>query len=627
MESNVNRHILDYLDYYVGLANAPQFAVLIAGRWGSGKTWIAREHAASVHRRQDGTRIFHISLYGVKSARDIDNLILEQFYPHKEDDTKGQIARLRSLFGDIASRRFTGGSIDSLGIVSLLLEFTLKPADHVLVFDDLERISMSLRETMGYINRFVEHRGFRVIVIANEDEFAASAESTMELDDYWRIKEKLIGKTMRVTSTPGAATTSFIDAIANPRTAAFLRANIDVIFDVYSNSACENLRSIRLAIFEFARLFRCIEERHVARTEMMRLLLAQFLAYTFEIQAGSISPHALHTIQDGHFHAMAMRALDKDMSEDGASSIVSKYPAAELDQPLVPAQIWTDCFARGTVNATRINDALAQSRYCYEDNTPNWKRILDVWSFRDDEFFTLLDVVRGDFRNHRYESAGEVKHIAGLLLWLATNDMVDDDRATLLADAQSYADHLMEQGLLHDVFDEFGRFADDDNYAGMSYWGNGIPEFAELCKYFRLKAAEARIAAMPHAGAQLLELMHSDVGLFVRRLVLSNSPDNIYYNQPVLAHVAPADFVNALLAAPPGNWRLIAHVFKERYAHRQFAEVLQDELPWLGEVRGLLNTALATSGKLSAHRIRSMLHNYIDHGITDLRAVGAPGEP
>lgn len=34
MSKNINSHIKEYLDYYIGLNTSPEYAVLLRGKWG-----------------------------------------------------------------------------------------------------------------------------------------------------------------------------------------------------------------------------------------------------------------------------------------------------------------------------------------------------------------------------------------------------------------------------------------------------------------------------------------------------------------------------------------------------------------------------------------------------------------
>ena len=49
-------------------------------------------------------------------------------------------------------------------------EDLLNTKDYILIFDDLERCSINIINLLGYINFFVEHQSYKVILIANEKE-------------------------------------------------------------------------------------------------------------------------------------------------------------------------------------------------------------------------------------------------------------------------------------------------------------------------------------------------------------------------------------------------------------------------------------------------------------------------
>ena len=42
--SKKNEHIEDYLDYYCNLDQSPEYAILLKGAWGSGKTWFIKKY-------------------------------------------------------------------------------------------------------------------------------------------------------------------------------------------------------------------------------------------------------------------------------------------------------------------------------------------------------------------------------------------------------------------------------------------------------------------------------------------------------------------------------------------------------------------------------------------------------
>ena len=46
-----NKHIKEFLNYYIGLPN-PQYAVLLKGKWGSGKTHFINEYKKELDKNK-----------------------------------------------------------------------------------------------------------------------------------------------------------------------------------------------------------------------------------------------------------------------------------------------------------------------------------------------------------------------------------------------------------------------------------------------------------------------------------------------------------------------------------------------------------------------------------------------
>ena len=87
-------------------------------------------------------------------------------------------------------------------------EDLLNTKDYILIFDDLERCSINIINLLGYINFFVEHQSYKVILIANEKELKKTKK-------YKTIKEKLIGKTFEFKTNSSLAYDSFLIELKN----------------------------------------------------------------------------------------------------------------------------------------------------------------------------------------------------------------------------------------------------------------------------------------------------------------------------------------------------------------------------------------------------------------------------
>lgn len=152
----INKHIYDY-------------ALLIDGKWGSGKTYFVTETLIP-HIKEMGFDVNYLSLYGIRSTEEISQMLCFQAI-------KNKVPVLESKGGQIAvkvlSSVFKGGmNLAGVGDTNIEKAVELVPNydKSVIIFDDIERCGCPINEVLGYINSFVEHSGASVIIVANEDE-------------------------------------------------------------------------------------------------------------------------------------------------------------------------------------------------------------------------------------------------------------------------------------------------------------------------------------------------------------------------------------------------------------------------------------------------------------------------
>ena len=74
-----NLHIEEFLKYYYSFEQEPGYAVLLKGKWGTGKTWFITQTLNSL-AQQDG-KYLYVSLYGVTSFEEIEDQFFKQLHP------------------------------------------------------------------------------------------------------------------------------------------------------------------------------------------------------------------------------------------------------------------------------------------------------------------------------------------------------------------------------------------------------------------------------------------------------------------------------------------------------------------------------------------------------------------
>jgi predicted ATPase len=80
--NSINSHVETYLDYYFSLPHAPGFAVLLKGKWGSGKTWFINKYCEKFKDNKDNKqKCLYISLYGMTAFSEIEDAFFQQLHP------------------------------------------------------------------------------------------------------------------------------------------------------------------------------------------------------------------------------------------------------------------------------------------------------------------------------------------------------------------------------------------------------------------------------------------------------------------------------------------------------------------------------------------------------------------
>lgn len=372
------KYIVESVLNYVKQENT-NYAILLKGRWGSGKTYFweneLRKNIESVEIDGKKLKTIYVSLYGVNSLDEVSKKIfLDSF------------SRANSLIQKVSESKW-GGKITELGKVTVglakafelpginqvletkvdfenLLDFT----NSVLCFDDLERANIDITDIMGYINNFVEHDGVKAIIISNEDEISKKLiNQNIELrtlvstyvlekenaipktsqgneikekistkilslfnktDEYSRIKEKLIGKTLTYVPDYKFIVESIIKQVTNGNLKEFLEENSDSILNTFVRSGTENIRILKQALDDYSLIYARVVDKHKdIESEILLQMLVFALAVSFEIKSGAEGYEELEKVStDDDFKTYIFSArLSGNKEQTYFEKFVKKY--------------------------------------------------------------------------------------------------------------------------------------------------------------------------------------------------------------------------------------------------------------------------------------------------------------
>jgi Cdc6-like AAA superfamily ATPase len=137
MASDKNRHITEYLTYYLGLAHSPNYAVMLTGPWGIGKTYVVKDY---LRRFVEGKKKYvYVSLFGLSTINEIDEAVFQAIYP--------LLAKKATKIGArVAKTLLTRAGFDpQFKLDEVLNKFNAE----IYIFDDLERCEAPINKVLG----------------------------------------------------------------------------------------------------------------------------------------------------------------------------------------------------------------------------------------------------------------------------------------------------------------------------------------------------------------------------------------------------------------------------------------------------------------------------------------------
>ncbi|WP_345872941.1 P-loop NTPase fold protein [Shewanella algae] len=616
-----NTHIEEYLKYYCEMKHAPEYAVLLKGKWGAGKTWFIKRY----QENNSDCKFLYISLYGLTSFSEIEDEFFKQLHPVLA--SKGMALTTKVLKGvlkiaikvDLDNDGKSDTTLSSQVPDINLPDYLKNAGERVLIFDDLERCTIETESILGYINHFVEHQDMKCILIANEEEIFQKDEAYGSKEtQYKRVKEKLIGKTLEISSDPEEAISGFISTISNDDYRLHLERNINNIIDVYKLADYKNLRHMKHAVWDFERIIEKIPSEASENSEFISHLIIILFAYSFEVKSGNVLANEIGSIEDSFYSAL----MDDDKKEDKFKKIRSKYNNFDVTDSLLGSLFWEQFFGAGIIPIEEIESSIQSSRYFQSQHQPKWIKLWHCFDHEDDDLQSLLSDVEIEFFAKQHTDIGVIKHIVSIFLWLSDIGIYAKSKPEIISSSQTLMSQMLEENLI--PYDEANKYEllERDAYAGLGYYGRDLSEFSDFCSFIENALDVHQKSQLPVASADLLQIMKDDVTQFWRMVSHSNNAEGSFYKLPVLQHISVADFIEAYFSIAPLNRRKVFLALNARYEHSYYNKYLVEEIDWLKQLLAALQAeASSRTGQMSGYVLDAAIDKYIPGAITRLESV------
>lgn len=512
---------------------------MLEGPWGAGKTYFIRNYFQE--RSNDSSEYLYASLFGVKSADDINSQFFAQIYPalsgKKVRAMTGFLLRTVNIAGRVVSGSDAVIKSDSESIRDMLIRLENK----ILVFDDLERCPMPLTEVMGIINNYVEHDKLKVILIAAEDEIPEGHQR-----EYERRKEKLIGKTIRVISDPSHVLRKFAGQLTSDAAKKTIERAEAVILDIIGNKP--NFRSLRATLQDFDRLVKLADPKLSQNPLAIERVALYLVATGIEIRRGNISASFLVKLPKLVGLSLFPRGAEKELTEDEAKALYlrDKYQSVAWSDPVVPPAALADLFATGSFDVEGTNLFIAAHLLIAgPEQTPAWRRL---WSFSDaprSDYDAARAELLEQLHARKLTHPGEILHAVGVTLRLRGlgDDILNGIKPSAFFD--EYLTDLAKLGTLQPAPELFDRFS-SDGHQGLIYNYHDNISFRKICARVKVVSDRALAARLKIEAPALIQTLKDNPEKH-KILYECGRLEGNYGDSAILHYIDVEDFADILI--------------------------------------------------------------------------------
>lgn len=585
-KKSMNESVENYLDYYCELKN-PGFSVMLNGEWGSGKTWFINKYSkkyVEIKTKESYSRDIYenpfiiLSFYGIKSLDELDEQIFYKIFDELYSPKVSAIVKyLHKILGKNLNKHI------SFSKKSMVRTFLRKLKNNVLVFDDLERCTLSIEETLGYINGFIEKESQRVLIIANEKELK---EKNKE-QNYSAHKSKVIGKIFEIYSDLNSAFNKFLNELKNDEIKHFLDMNGEVIKKIFNLSGYKNLRHLQQSFFDFEHLFPNIDKKFRDKADLMEELLFLFFVLSIEMKEGKIGESFFVSSNDMN--------QDKDTEKD--TEILKKYGITDKKHLLFPLNILGEFFKRGHLTSEIITEHLNNSKYFVDEDRPTWERLYFYEYLDDAEFDTLLQKLDKEWEDNTFIEPEEILHIIGLFLRFSNLKLYNKNNEEIKTNSKQYIDKIKLGAGWKSCKPKEYMYLHHSGKHQLSYYEKENKSFQELQSYLKDSIKNTIVENLKNSGKELLELLSKDIPDFLDKINYGDD-ENIYHTFPIFKYIEPVQYLECFQKIKNSDKHRIIEGLYKRYSQGNIVlQDFRDEKSFFEELDSLITEKLTETVK------------------------------
>lgn len=430
----MNENIVNFLNGYM-MNPDPQYAVLLKGKWGCGKTHFIN-HWIDAYKGNPTTEQvlepIYVSLYGLSDTKQITIALNRVICPI----LYGKAAKAGKVLAKIASAMVLKHEVDlnydgisdlsiNIGIDSLSKfksNDSLANSKKLLIFDDLERCDIPMKKLLGYLNFFVEQCNCHLIVIGEEDKIAEGENKKI----FGEFKEKTIGREFEIATDIHSALDTFVNQ--TPKND-FVVGHQEQIEKFFAMTECDNLRILRQALWDFSRFEESMTDflGDSRYEDIMIHVLGTYIISYCEYRGKN------HQLFDAWIqYAIKGQQFDKEKIENLKSQLGDLHQRYNnIYQRLSNYQTFKIEFVERVLlelnTGNSIKDYVGKEYFAPIAEVRSWARINEVYAMSNKEFISFYRTLIDDICGIQVTSMKNLGHAIAYLVYLDSRAIKEFD--------------------------------------------------------------------------------------------------------------------------------------------------------------------------------------------------------
>ena len=430
----MNENIVNFLNGYM-MNPDPQYAVLLKGKWGCGKTHFINHWIDTYQKQEAEDKVLepvYVSLYGLSETKQITTAINRVLYPI----LYGKAAKAGKTFLKFMSAIVLKCDVDwnkdgnsdfsmDLGLDALSIfksEDEQVKKGNLLIFDDLERCDVPMKKLLGYLNFFVEQCNCHLIVIGDEDKIAEGENKKI----FGEFKEKTIGREFEIATDIHSALDTFVNQ--TPKND-FVVGHQEQIEKFFAMTKCDNLRILRQALWDFSRFEESMTDflGDSRYEDIMIHVLGTYIISYCEYRGKN------HQLFDAWIqYAIKGQQFDKEKIENLKSQLGDLHQRYNnIYQRLSNYQTFKIEFVERVLlelnTGNSIKDYVGKEYFAPIAEVRSWARINEVYAMSNKEFITFYRTLIDDICGIQVTSMKNLGYAIAYLVYLDSRTIKEFD--------------------------------------------------------------------------------------------------------------------------------------------------------------------------------------------------------